>query len=354
MGSRSFKTVFFGLVVTARAAFGWGDVGHSTVAEIAERFLDPATKQFLQSILGPEPLAVAAVWPDQVRSDARFKGFAPYHFVEIVSGTQYKAGAPKNGHTMLSQVPALLKSASVSADRKRILLRYFIHVMGDVHQPLHVGNGIDMGANLCEVRWIEPESYGKRHRTVRDLNLHTVWDENLIDVMKEEFRAREDAARRAKGLPPQKRWFGYFEFADWITGEAKAKYSQSDLEAFVKGDLLDWYAESRGLHNRVYPEKSFEPDPFKRKYCKVKNPANGKIENGAYDAKSIPTLDKAYADDKTALIRLQILKGGLRLAQKLKQIAAGETVTVENEADLIRSLLLVNPDAGHQAEGAAE
>ena len=70
----------------AQNAFAWGNVGHETVAEIAERFISEDTKNFVQKILGPEPLSVAATFPDQVRSDERFKGFAPYHFVEIPDG----------------------------------------------------------------------------------------------------------------------------------------------------------------------------------------------------------------------------------------------------------------------------
>src|SRR6185437_16951518 len=141
-------------LVLSNLAFAWGDLGHQAVGEIAERNLTPEAKKMVQSILGVEPMAVAATFPDKVRSDPRFKDFTPYHFLEIPDGYDYEnmpasERAEKDAHTIISQVPALLKDPKVSRDRKMTLLRYLIHVVGDVHQPLHVGNARDMGANLC-------------------------------------------------------------------------------------------------------------------------------------------------------------------------------------------------------------
>lgn len=336
-------------------ALAWGNVGHETVAEIAERFLKDDTKVFIQKILGPEPLVLAATFPDQVRSDKRFKGFAPYHFVEIPNGTKYQTGEKKNGHTIINKVPALLRSASLSRERKMLLLRYLIHVVGDVHQPLHVGNGYDMGGNLCNVYYQRPETYGTDKMVKDFLSLHVVWDENLIESMKEEYKRKHPSPD--PDANPQKRWFGYAELTDWVLEEAigtpnpKEKatkpglYTREQLRAWGDTTALDWYTEARTLHSSVYPEKVYETEPAKRTYCKIKNLKTGKVENGAFNPKlPYPLLDEAYAKEKTPLVRLQLLKGGIRLARLLDRIAEGHDFKVEKDVDILESVLIENDE----------
>lgn len=354
------------LLSHAPKAHAWGDTGHETVAEIAERFIADDTKRFVQKILGPEPLVIAATFPDQVRSDARFKGFAPYHFVEIAGGTEYKPGERKNGHTILHKAPGLLRSAELSRERKMILLRYLIHVVGDVHQPLHVGNGFDMGANLCDVTWVRPENYEieRKYKAASaeekakmtlpkrdDKNLHSVWDDALLDVMKEEFQAK--AAQSGRGKP----WFGYKELSDWVLseaigttdprkeGEAKGKYSRAQLREWADSPLLTWYSESRSLHDRVYPEKPYVDAPDKRVYCKMKDEKTGKVVNGAKNPKiPYPVLDEEYSTARTPLIRLQLLKGGIRLARLLDRVAKGQDVEVQKDVEILESVLIENDE----------
>src|SRR4051812_2098917 len=73
-----------------RAAYAWGDLGHQAIAEIAERRLDADGRALVFSIVGADPLAYAAIFPDVVRSDGRYMdygtGFADYHFFEIPPG----------------------------------------------------------------------------------------------------------------------------------------------------------------------------------------------------------------------------------------------------------------------------
>lgn len=354
---RFFSFLILAILFRSEAGFAWGNIGHESVAEVAERYLSDDARKLVLSILGVEPLAAAAIFPDEVRSDARFKGFAPYHFVEIRNGTTYVQVEPKDGHTIISKVPALLMSPTVSRDRKMIFLRYLIHVVGDVHQPLHVGNGIDMGANLCNVNWVEPETYGTNQPRKTFLNLHTVWDENIIDSMKHQYGVEQEAKHPSQKNNPQKRWFGYKELTDWLMVEwtgalgpkAKdrkpGKFTTAELDAFAAATVLQWYRESRGMHSEVYPETTFNPDPYKRKYCKVKNPATNKIEDNIYDFASVPTLDEAYANAKAPIIRKQILKGGLRLAALLNRLAAGQAIPVEDELKILQSVLIEHEPA---------
>lgn len=340
------SVLFVCLSLTSTQVWAWGDIGHETTAEIAERKLTPKAKEFVRSILGIEPLAVAATWPDKVRSDSRFSKFAPYHFVEIPMGMTFDTipddkRVERSADTILSQVPVLLKNpASLAHEEKQILLRYLIHLVGDVHQPLHVGNGRDMGANLCDVRWTDPES-GK----VDIVNLHSLWDDKMIDKIKQEFV--EAAVRGGQRKP----WFGYREFADMIMKESK----QADFATLSAGEPKDWYAESRALHPKVYPDKSLPKDfqgegqameegkeftPEKRPYCKIVNEKGG-VMNGAYNARMIPTINDEFTEQAIPIIKKRILTGGYRLAALLNKIADAQTVaTRKPEREVIEGALL--------------
>src|SRR5690606_26393967 len=118
-------------------------------------------KKFVRQIVGIEPLSTSATWPDQVRSDSRFadyETFASYHFTTIPYGYTFDTIpstrlVKKDSHTILSKVPKLLLDPNVSIEIRQIWYRYLVHVVGDVHQPFHVGSGWDRGANLCKIYW---------------------------------------------------------------------------------------------------------------------------------------------------------------------------------------------------------
>src|SRR5687768_16063144 len=92
-----------GILSYSSFAHAWGELGHQVMGEIAEKILsqDPRAKQALTRVLGVEPRAIAAAWPDEVRDDERFKPFAPYHFISI--GADGKSHDEKNAHTILEQ-----------------------------------------------------------------------------------------------------------------------------------------------------------------------------------------------------------------------------------------------------------
>ena len=111
-----------------------------------EQNLSPQARAMLADILGEEKVTYSAVYPDKVRSDHRFDKLASYHFVEIPQGFNYANRPNKvayDSDTILRFTPGILKDPKVSRDRKVMMMRYLIHVMGDIHQPLHVGNGVD-------------------------------------------------------------------------------------------------------------------------------------------------------------------------------------------------------------------
>jgi hypothetical protein len=311
----------------------WGDVGHGAVGLIAEKNLSTNAKEFIRGILGVEPLAVSANWPDQVRSDERFKEFSPYHYLELpYKYTTYEKvplheRAERNSDTIIANARNVLLSNTFSREQKMIFLRYLVHVVGDIHMPLHVGNGLDMGANLCEAYWPNP-FYSNTPSLV---NLHALWDERLIDNIAFEYQQKN-------GPSTAKRWFGYKELTDVILNESKNVVPEEAREK----NPIQWYSESRNLHRIVYPD-GINVKPENRVYCKVLDPKTDEIINGSYDKNKLPTLSAVYIKRALPVIKVRIKLAGFRLAQLIEDIAkdAGKE-NVPNEESILSGILLKN------------
>lgn len=296
------------LIVGSSQAMAWGELGHGAVGQIAERNLTEKAKAFVYTLVGSEPLAVSAVQPDELRDDRRFDDFKPFHFLEIPP--QYTLQTlPKNlraaqdADTIIAQVPALLAGTKISPQQKMLLYRFLVHVVGDVHQPLHVGNGLDRGANNCFVKW---------SATSKPSALHSVWDDGLIRKISDAWIADNTTAGRS---PP---WFGYVQLAD----VAEKEVAGVTMGSANKASAAAWYEESRALHSVVYPDGANPPQNLEdRAFCKGIDKATGKTINGNYDEAKVPVMGQAYIDAALPVIKKQILLAGYRLAGVLNDAA---------------------------------
>lgn len=203
-------------------AFAWGPIGHRVTGAIAGRNLSGLARANVQLLLGDEDLAQAATWPDDMKSDpADFwqKQASPWHYVTVREGDAYtSADAPPEGDAMsaLARFTATLRDPAASMDDKRLALRFVVHIIGDLHQPLHAGGGNDRGGNDMKVSW-----FG------RSTNLHSVWDSAMIE----------------------QRSLSYSELADWL---ARAITPQQII-AWNDRDPNSWIRESIALLKTIYP-----------------------------------------------------------------------------------------------------
>jgi hypothetical protein len=219
---RRFLIALLCLAAPAAPAHAWGQTGHRTTGAIAERYLSGVARANVQLLLGSESLAQAASWPDDMRSDpAEFwqRTASPFHYVTVPAGSTHAAtGAPPEGDavTALERFAQVLRDPGASAADKRLALRFTIHIIGDLHQPLHAGRPGDRGGNDVKVSWFNQPS-----------NLHSVWDSGMIDS----------------------RQLSHSELAGWlaeaITPEQVVAWSSADPEV--------WIAESVALRETVYP-----------------------------------------------------------------------------------------------------
>src|SRR5690606_17271581 len=127
-------------------ALAWGATGHQVVADIAERHLSPKARMAVQELLGEETMASVSTWMDRVRSQPDHRHTNTWHWVTIPDGVTYAQTAKKSEGDVveaIGRMAATLRSDTASVGGKRLALRYLIHMVADLHQPLHVGNGVD-------------------------------------------------------------------------------------------------------------------------------------------------------------------------------------------------------------------
>jgi hypothetical protein len=335
-----FALVALAAVFGGERAWAWGDLGHETVGQIAEANLSDHAKSAVLDILGPELLAIAATWPDAVRDDSDFDGFKPYHFVEIPTGKSYEAmssdeHSDKDAYTVLSKFSLVLKGKA-GRTQKMIALRYLVHVVGDVHQPLHVGNGADRGGNLCEVYWSEASQKSKRSK-----NLHSVWDGSLVDAVADDFHTVKDHAIFEATGKEKSTYYGFRDLSKDLLAEANL--SAEDIKKIQSSGPLDWIKESQGLRAQVYPDGGQKvSDDRSRLYCKYTT-AGDQIDGSKFDAEKVPLLDDVYKKTAKQIVKTQLLHGGLRLAGMLNTIFARYPIRPPSKVDLIKSFELTNP-----------
>ncbi|WP_127132801.1 S1/P1 nuclease [Pseudoflavitalea rhizosphaerae] len=158
-------------------SMAWGVLGHRIVAEIANSYLTNKARKQIQRILGNESMAMTSNWPDFIKSDTSFNYLSPWHYINLREGLteaaielRLKQDTTVNAYTKIGWLTEQLKDRELPVDKKLMYLRLLIHLVGDVHQPMHVGRFEDLGGNRIRVQWFNSPT-----------NLHVIWDEKLID-----------------------------------------------------------------------------------------------------------------------------------------------------------------------------
>ncbi len=155
------------------AAMAWGPTGHRVIGELAQRHLTKKARKAIDQILGSESLAIASTWMDEVKSDDAYDNTHDWHWVTIPDSLTYATSVknPKGDVVeAIGRMSTLLRSDTVTFERKAIYLRFLIRLVGDLHQPLHVGRSEDKGGNDFQVTWFK-----------KGTNLHRVWDSEMIE-----------------------------------------------------------------------------------------------------------------------------------------------------------------------------
>jgi nuclease S1 len=203
------------LLLVNTPAWAWGELGHQLVGELAQRQLTPEATARVHELLRTESvptLAGVAMWADHLRASdpERFKATASWHYVNIHDRScRFVASRDcPDGACVLGAIDAqsrLLRDPAQPFEVRRDALKFIVHFVGDVHQPLHSSNRPDKGANEFQISLrtdIPPEAYAReRYKNgIMSTNLHAVWDYYVL--ASEKLQLGEYADRLAAASRP--------------------------------------------------------------------------------------------------------------------------------------------------------
>ncbi|MCD9015676.1 S1/P1 nuclease [Parachryseolinea silvisoli] len=195
----------------------WGPTGHRVTGWIADKYLNKKARKEIERVLGGQSLAMASTWMDEIRSDSAYDYTADWHWVTLQDGQTYEQSEknPKGDIIQaLEKIITELKSKTLTPEEETRRVKMLIHLIGDIHQPLHVGGGSDRGGNDVRISWFRNES-----------NLHRVWDSEMIDDTK----------------------LSYSEL-----GQSLDKPTPAQLTGWQNSSVKDWAYESMAYRKQVY------------------------------------------------------------------------------------------------------
>ena len=231
--------VFISIVLTTlvpKLSFGWSITGHHIIAEIAYLFLSEPAKQKLQVYLSGTTIQNASTWMDEQRRNPAYQYLSEAHFINIEKGKRFSPGGKNNLYTVLTETMLELEHIpTLSPEKTKYDLELLIHLVSDLHQPLHVGYGEDKGGNAVNVSLAN-----------KKMNLHLVYDLGIIEL--------KDIS--TENILP-----------------LYTKLSRTQVAVIEKGSVADWINESRSYLPFMY---GFENNTLNQNYV---NKAVPLIEN---------------------------------------------------------------------------
>jgi hypothetical protein len=304
-------------IAAASPVHAWGCKGHETVALIAEAHLTPSARAAAFKILADGPIdpalsryckeanldafADASTWADderQVRPDT-----APWHFINIPRGVRESSAKdycpPATGciTSALAAQIAILRNRKATAQARGDALRFVIHFVGDIHQPLHDTNNNDQGGNCVPVTFYR-EAPVERNPTTESYrpNLHGVWDTSILDQ------------------------FSGIETPQQLASELNAKFhARESAWQSESPDFSQWAWESHQIAEKIaygaLPVKIPIEAPLPElDSCAGDNHVSTRMLRLNED------LEAGYQNAAAPVVREQLAKAGIRLAALLNAL----------------------------------
>ena len=224
MAKRFFLTFLVALLIVTEC-LAWGQVGHDTTCSIAENHLSRKAKKKIKKILDGKSIIYWANWLDNASHQPEYRYSSTWHYKDVTPGVEYKDMEPaEKGDivTALTEQIQKLKSHNLPEEEEALALKMVIHLMGDLHQPMHLGRTTDLGGNKYKVNFFKEQT-----------NLHHVWDEDIIES--------------------GHRW----TYDEWTKQIDRAE--KNEMKKIVEGDIDSWAYDTYTLSQQVYaatPENS--------------------------------------------------------------------------------------------------
>ncbi|GGQ30363.1 S1/P1 nuclease [Shewanella litoralis] len=212
------------------SVFAFGQLGHRIVGDLAQQHLSASAKQQIEQLTNGESLAQMSTWADEIRSDKHWYHAAPWHYISIEDDETWQSlKRNPDGDIIdgLQRFEKVLKNPHASQQDKWQALAFYVHFVGDIHQPLHVGHRHDKGGNTITVKWFGQDS-----------NLHAVWDSKIIEQQQLSYTEYSNFLNRISKVERQQ-WLGQ-SYYDWAEESKYLRKQAYNLEQNDQGedDLL--------------------------------------------------------------------------------------------------------------------
>lgn len=219
------------LFLMPQVTFAWGLIGHRVIGELAQKNMNSKAQKRVDAVLQHASVAMVANWGDFIRSDEKYKDRDVWHYKDIAVGMDRegfdKEVVTKNNGEVVFRVQELIAKLKKDPNNEEDL-KMLIHLIGDMHMPLHMGHPEDKGGNSVRLTWLG-----------RNISLHSLWDEALIDFQK----------------------LGYAEYADHLYRTQGIK-----VEKFQPSLVLDWAWETYQTAQKVYDSAPEAENVYKYDY----------------------------------------------------------------------------------------
>jgi hypothetical protein len=273
--SLCLTALFFHTVANA-----WGPEGHAIVADIAEKNLSTNAQTQVSRLLALEKhthLDEIASWADQTRNATT----APWHFVDIPldeSHFQAERDCPNQACVVakISQFAKQLADNSLDNPTREVALKWLVHFVGDIHQPLHAEDDNDRGGNDVKLRYFNKTS-----------NLHRIWDSAILE------NALDLKLGKNFSFDHQKVSLAAEQLNNQISTQQRSLWQISDLLANIDQTSIAWAEEAHLLAPQAYQQL----------------PAD--LNSNAWS--------DSYEQDEWPIVQQQLQKAGLRLAELLNE-----------------------------------
>ncbi|KAG8629381.1 hypothetical protein KVT40_003246 [Elsinoe batatas] len=275
----------------------WGALGHSTVAFIAQNLVAPQTATWVKNILGVTTstyLVDVSSWADSYRSQAGGGFTSPFHFIDAQDSpptscnVDYNRDCTSSGCVVsaIANYTRRVTTTSLSKTERDYALRFIVHFLGDVHQPLHNEN-YALGGNDVDVTFAGS-----------DRNLHGIWDTQIPERLRGASYTVDEAKAWAAELTTDVKSGAYASSA--------ASWKIVDTEDAVN-QALKWSNEANDYVCTVVAPKGWTA-----------------VQSG-------DLATNGYYASVTSTIELQIARAGVRLAAWLDQLSGAATSAKRDE-----------------------
>lgn len=211
-------TVCIVSLILCTDALAWGQKGHDIVCTIAQNHLNAKARKEVKKLLEGRSMVYWSNWLDNASHTPQYAYTKTWHYKNVDAGMNYEDAVLESKGDVVTAVYGqiqVLKDNKATDSEKALALKMLIHLVGDLHQPLHMGHKTDLGGNLWPVTYFSQET-----------NLHAIWDTNVL----------EDGHK-----------WSHTEWAREIDVTNK-----SQRREISKGTIHDWAKETLALTTQVY------------------------------------------------------------------------------------------------------